>query len=246
MPFIDDEFASLLPPASETSGEELERQLLENEGPRDPILVWQEKPGANELVIDGHRRLAICIKHGLPFQTDLVQLPDRTAVKRWICQNQLARRNLTRHGEELTLAKLREIHERAHGKRGSAQRAAKEAGVDRRTVYRATEYDKACKHLAPEIRDQLDSGGLADLSRKNVVDLAKQAPEDQPAMLREMRAPGEQSPLAKLFEEAYRRLGRLKSALDDLGRAKPGPEYEQAMVTANKLDRWLTIWKEAD
>ena len=46
------------------------------------------------ILLDGHNRFAICTKHGLPYKTIDIQLPDRNAAKVWIIDNQLNRRNL--------------------------------------------------------------------------------------------------------------------------------------------------------
>src|ERR1019366_4683938 len=70
-----------------------ERQQLENNliahGCRDALVVWRG------LLLDGHNRLEICNRHGLPYDTAEVELPDRESAKLWIEENQSGRRNLT-------------------------------------------------------------------------------------------------------------------------------------------------------
>jgi len=46
-----------------------------------------------------------------------------------------------------------------------------------------------------------------------------------------------------LFLEAHRRLGYLKKTLDQLGNAYPGPQYEQAMLAADRVGKWLIAWQ---
>jgi hypothetical protein len=47
------------------------------------------------LLLDGHNRLAICNRHGLPYNTAEIELPDRESAKLWIEEHQIGRRNLT-------------------------------------------------------------------------------------------------------------------------------------------------------
>jgi hypothetical protein len=68
------------------------RQLEENivrDGCRDPIVVW------GNIIIDGHHRYEICEKRGIPFQTKEMQFQSREEAMRWICLNQMGRRNIT-------------------------------------------------------------------------------------------------------------------------------------------------------
>ena len=88
VPQIDPEFELLIPPLSLDERAQLERNLLA-EGCRDPLVVW------NGVLADGHNRLAICRQHDLPYRTVELDLPDRDAVRQWILENQLGRRNLT-------------------------------------------------------------------------------------------------------------------------------------------------------
>ncbi len=53
--------------------------------------MWE----GEHVLLDGHNRYAICQKHGLPFTTRLLALPDLEAAKRWMLAHQLGRRNLT-------------------------------------------------------------------------------------------------------------------------------------------------------
>jgi hypothetical protein len=84
----DSEFRRLLP---EMQPEEY-RQLEDNirrDGCRDPIVVW------GNIIIDGHHRYEICRKLGLPFHTIEMNFQSREEAMRWICLNQIGRRNIT-------------------------------------------------------------------------------------------------------------------------------------------------------
>lgn len=91
---IDPEFRSLLPAQSE---EELSglRLLIEREGYRDKIVVWL----GHSIIVDGMTRWEIWDQFHRQCedrQPEIVEkaFPDRAAVRKWIIQTQLGRRNL--------------------------------------------------------------------------------------------------------------------------------------------------------
>ena len=84
---IDNEFKALIPPLTEDEKNGLEQSLL-NEGCRDALVLW------GDILIDGHNRYEICTKHGIPYTTIQKDFESRNAVKLWMMQNQLSRRNL--------------------------------------------------------------------------------------------------------------------------------------------------------
>lgn len=85
---IDPEFKRLLPELSATELAQLEANIL-REGCRDPIVIW------NNIIVDGHHRYDICKKHKLTFRVTEIQLSSREDAMRWICLNQMGRRNLS-------------------------------------------------------------------------------------------------------------------------------------------------------
>ncbi len=87
---VDVEFQGLIPPLTESEFMRLEKKILA-EGCTERLKVWRH--GGQDVLIDGHNRFAICQKHGIPFEVDPVELKDRGAVKRWMIENQLGRRN---------------------------------------------------------------------------------------------------------------------------------------------------------
>jgi hypothetical protein len=86
---IDPEFRDLIPPLTKQESSELEASLVAAGRALDSILTWRGK------IVDGHNRFSICTRLDLPYDTRELDLPDRDAVKAWIFQHQLARRNLT-------------------------------------------------------------------------------------------------------------------------------------------------------
>jgi DNA (cytosine-5)-methyltransferase 1 len=68
----------------------LAKDIVEN-GCRDPLVVWKEK----NTIVDGHNRYEICLEHGISFTTKEMSFPDIDAVKDFMLNNQLIRRNLS-------------------------------------------------------------------------------------------------------------------------------------------------------
>jgi hypothetical protein len=90
---IDKEFQTLLPPLSPDEFKQLEENCVKD-GIRDALIVWKQ-PDGNDILIDGHNRWNISVRHGgIPFQIKRMEFLDRGAAKLWVFQNQLGRRNL--------------------------------------------------------------------------------------------------------------------------------------------------------
>ena len=99
---IDSEFQSYIPPLTPAELSALEFSILASGGAHTPIDTWRG------VIIDGHNRYEICQRLRLPFQTREHAFPDRDAVKAWMFQHQIARRNLS--ADQITmLAALRSV-----------------------------------------------------------------------------------------------------------------------------------------
>ena len=151
---VDAEFESLIPPltAEEYSG--LEASIIA-EGCRDALVCW------NDILIDGHNRYKICIKHNISFNVIQRDFVNRNEVLLWIMRNQLSRRNLTdfqrveivRKCEEAIKAQARERQATSTGgskpqlkeklpeaeKKQSRDELGKMAGVSGKTYEHAAE-----------------------------------------------------------------------------------------------------------
>lgn len=104
---IDPEFKALIPPLAADELRQLEENIL-RDGCRDPLVVW------NGILIDGHNRHEICTRHGLPFETTVMDFADREEAKVWMINNQLGRRNLPPYVRvELALARAGAIEAKA-------------------------------------------------------------------------------------------------------------------------------------
>ena len=81
------ELEILIPPLTSEEFKQLERNILE-EGIRDPLVTW------NGILVDGHNRYRIAQEHDINYVTVEKEFADMNAVKEWMVNNQLGRRNL--------------------------------------------------------------------------------------------------------------------------------------------------------
>lgn len=93
MVIIDPEFKKLIDPLTEQEREDLENNLIENGfNEAFPIIIWK---GYN-IIVDGHNRFELSNKLGLEPKFIEQEFESREAVKAWMINAQLARRNLTK------------------------------------------------------------------------------------------------------------------------------------------------------
>ena len=170
---IDADFAESMNCLSPEESSQLENNLLK-EGCRDALVVWQEE----KLLLDGHNRFELCQKHGLPYETHYISLPNRQSALEWICKNQLGRRNLTPfqkaevalkfkpllagEAKERQLAGLKKgdkfpVQENSpeRGKHEVREELASKAGVSSNTLGRV---DYLSKHADDKTKQRLRSG----------------------------------------------------------------------------------------
>jgi len=84
-PQIDDEFKNVIPQLSSEERRQLEATSLSKVF-RDALVIWKG------ILLDGHNRLEICTRLGIPYRTCEVELPEREAAKLWIEETQIGRR----------------------------------------------------------------------------------------------------------------------------------------------------------
>lgn len=132
---IDKEFQALIPPLSAEEFEQLEKNCIKD-GIRDALVVWPQEDG-NDILIDGHNRWNISVKHsGIPFQIKRMEFLDRDAVIAWIADNQLGRRNLHVLDREALMAKKREALSKSAKRRMSDGGKGKEILPDHKAQTR--------------------------------------------------------------------------------------------------------------
>ena len=100
---IIDELRDLIPPLQEEESNQLEKNILA-EGCREALLIWETtasvldttstKTSAVYILVDGHNRYGICLKHKLNFKIHLISFDSLKEVRDYMIDNQLGRRNL--------------------------------------------------------------------------------------------------------------------------------------------------------
>lgn len=89
-PSIDTEFRDLIPRLDPSELALLEASIIASRGASDALKVWRGT------LLDGHNRLAVCTRLGLPYVTaDVPGIETRDDAMLWIEENQLGRRNLS-------------------------------------------------------------------------------------------------------------------------------------------------------
>ena len=132
----DEEFKHLIRPLRRREYAQLEQNIL-SDGCRDPIVVW------NDVIVDGHNRYEICMRHGIPFDVKDMEFECREAAIAWICANQLGRRNITEETRKFLIGMQYEnekVVTRIRNKLGRNQHTVEYADMD------DEEADKACRH----------------------------------------------------------------------------------------------------
>jgi len=86
---IDEGLRAYIDPLTDDEREALERSLLA-EGCRDALVLW------GDLLVDGHNRHALCMKHGIPFETrQNTSFKSIEDVYLWMIENHLGRRSVS-------------------------------------------------------------------------------------------------------------------------------------------------------
>lgn len=113
---IDPEFKRLLPELAPDEFARLEESILA-EGCRDALILW------GQIILDGHNRYQICKTHGLAFRTEQRSFSSREEALRWICLNQMGRRNITPELLKYQIGKRYNVEKRltAHNPHGKNQ-----------------------------------------------------------------------------------------------------------------------------
>lgn len=98
------ELEQLIPPLLTDERQQLEQNII-REGCREALLIWQTTEEIIKIdnksthtvyvLIDGHNRYSICMKHGIDFKIHLISFNTLYDVRQYMVDNQLGRRNLT-------------------------------------------------------------------------------------------------------------------------------------------------------
>ncbi len=164
---IDREFQNLIPALTTEEREQLEANIVEHGGARDPLVAWQQSD-SSDILLDGHNRYEICERLGLAYEVEHLEFDTRDEAADWIDRNQLGRRNLSKQDYKLLLGRrYNRANKGAGAPRGNenraennvdkkptlnttAKRLAAEHGVDEKTVRRAGKFQEAAAKLGIE------------------------------------------------------------------------------------------------
>lgn len=186
---IDHVFAGYIPALSEEERHQLEQNIIEHGGARDPLVVWRTKD--KDILLDGHNRYEICERLGLDYYVEPLEFDTRDGAADWIDRNQLGRRNLSKQDYKLLLGRRYNRAKKAvsnpdgknqHDEVGgqivhqpkTAEKLAKEHGVDEKTVRRAGKFQEAASKLGIE---REIAAGKVKAPEAAVVKAAKALPE---------------------------------------------------------------------
>lgn len=177
---VDAEFASLIPPLSAEERQQLEENIVEHGGARDPLVVWAAK--GKLTLLDGHNRYEICTRLELPFEIHELRFKAREDAADWIDKNQLGRRNLDPRAMSLLRGRRynrtkkpgRPSEQPGQNVRVSAVALAAEHGVNEKTIRRDGEFAEAVETLGIE-REVV--AGTIDAPKHEIVAAAKLLPE---------------------------------------------------------------------
>jgi ParB-like chromosome segregation protein Spo0J len=196
-----EQFEYFLPKLTTDERKALEESILK-EGCRDPIVIWRGT------IIDGHNRYSICKKHGIPFELkEMNEFPDEDAVKMWMINNQLSRRNLTDEQRERFIGILFNTSKKERGgardnsgrkskvqteplknpgkeeyddTADTADMIAKQHGVSRSTAKRAGKFALAVDRISkvsPAAEAKIMSGEARSIINKSDIRDLAEAPE---------------------------------------------------------------------
>jgi phage N-6-adenine-methyltransferase len=181
---IDAEFAGLIPPLSAEERHQLEDNIVEHGGARDPLVVWASK--GTLTLLDGHNRYEICTRLALPFDVHELRFKSRDEAEDWIDRNQLGRRNLD--SRQMSLLRGRRYN-RTKGTQGGDKKSngqnvrlidnaatlAAEHGVDEKTIRRDGKFAEAVEALG--IEREIFSGEI-DAPKHEIVAAASDLPDE--------------------------------------------------------------------
>ncbi len=106
---VNEELKNLAPALTESEFKGLEKSIIAY-GCRDTLIVFNEKwEDILPTIVDGHNRYEICKKHNIPYVVKYMVFETLEAVKVWICENSLSRRNLNDFQRIEMVSKLTEI-----------------------------------------------------------------------------------------------------------------------------------------
>jgi N6-adenosine-specific RNA methylase IME4 len=181
---IDAEFAALIPPLSTEERQQLEDNIVEHGGARDPLVVWASK--GTLTLLDGHNRYEICTRLGLPFDVHEMRFKAREEAEDWIDKNQLGRRNLTADSFNYLLGRRAKRAMCGQGKanvsknekRSAVADVAKDHGVSTATAYNAAKFFEQVERT-PELKKAIEEHRPVVQVKRELKEAAREARREE-------------------------------------------------------------------
>ena len=178
---VKEELLAYIDPLTLGEHAALERSLLA-EGCRDALVLW------GEVLVDGHNRHSICIRHGIPFNTvQNTRFQSLADVHLWMIDQHLGRRSVSDFQRGVLALRRKDIlSARVQPASGSApvsdqpkpeavptrEAVAKAARISSNTV---NQIEKIQKSAAPELLAAVKSGTISINAAARVASLPVQA-----------------------------------------------------------------------
>jgi transcriptional regulator with XRE-family HTH domain len=216
MLIINEELRDLIPSLTNEEYRGLEKSIIED-GCLNPIIVW------DNVVVDGHNRFEICQQHGVAFNILEKQFADMNAVKAFMIEHQLSRRNINLAQRAQLALKLKPVlAEQAKKRQGertdlnivenstqcsrTRDELAKRADVSSNTISRV---EKVNATAAPEIIEKMNKGEISINAA-----LKTTLPPKEPEPLGEPEPENFEPSTVELLEDAYKEIDRLTAIVE--------------------------------
>lgn len=241
---IKQEFKRLIPPLTKEEFNQLENNCI-SEGIREKILTW------NGFIIDGHNRYEIATKWDLDFETKSKHFDNEEAVKVWMINNQLGKRNLTElQKSALRGKKLNQRKKNVGASLGNlnaennsdnlsplnktSKIVAQEENVSSRTIERDGNFATGLSKLTPELESAILNKEIK-VTKANIQELAKAESTFIATSEKQIQAKAKELKEKKRVEFLEKKAKKLKEKVD----ATPIPFEESQLI--DKLKNGETV-----
>ena len=225
----------------------LEESLVESGGPLDPLTVGLCE--GRRVLVDGHRRLALCEKHGFSYQIRERNFKNVEDIKLWMFREQIARRNLSDHERVVLSHAYHEMikRQRKEGDKPALDQAAEDLGISRRTAARRSAAGSWAEQMPEFWRQALEERRMS-VPAKYYRNIAEADPEQQEMLFDRCLDTNSIEPLKEAFPDAktsVTKVDREKKSRVKPVAAAPEPvefdrvRYERAM---KKAEQTALMW----
>lgn len=192
---INIEFENLIPKQTAEQFKQLEENMVAEGRARNPLVLWKD----HNTLVDGHNRMKVLHAHPeLSWSVVEQEFANEDEAKEWIIKNALGTRNLNEMQQSELMGRLHNMEKKRRGNPGqrgadgrfqkskkwtfgdTAEKVAKELGVNRSTVYNATNFVDgldAAESVVPGFKDAVLTGEVK-AQKQEVAAMRKKTPEE--------------------------------------------------------------------